>query len=313
VDHRTDIWTLGVILHELLAGSVPFDGETILAVGGAILHSPPTPIENSRADLPPALVQIILTCLHKKREVRFQTIGELTQALREFAPPNKQANLDRISRLSLPRSRELSSPQRTVVTSPFETTASAPVRASVDEAKAPGASSHDPAVHPAEDSRSDLRADSPHGVAVQPPVASAAGLASPSWGPEIEADPVHPTEPPATGRTALVVTVSVALLGVLGLGGWLATRPASPDPTAVGTSSPSSAPSQPVALPTAASAPPSTLVTGSSPTVIPIPAPSSVSAGALPGAEKAAHVADKSPPRKPPGAPKSPGLVASPD
>jgi serine/threonine-protein kinase len=96
VDVRTDIWSLGVILFELLAKRPPFGGESIseLAINVATVPSPP--IRALRPDVPPGLEQAIATSLQKAREQRFQTIADFAVALGEFGSPAARASVDRV-------------------------------------------------------------------------------------------------------------------------------------------------------------------------------------------------------------------------
>jgi serine/threonine-protein kinase len=84
VDTRTDIWSLGVILHELLAGAPPFYAENVADTFVAVLHAAPSPIARTAPDVPPELVEIVMRCLQKDREHRFATVEELSAALMPF-------------------------------------------------------------------------------------------------------------------------------------------------------------------------------------------------------------------------------------
>ncbi|MEJ2218340.1 MAG: bifunctional serine/threonine-protein kinase/formylglycine-generating enzyme family protein [Gemmatimonadota bacterium] len=81
IDHRTDIYSFGVMAYELLTGSPPFVAGSAQAVLAAHLTVEPTPVSNLRADTPPALEQLIMRCLAKKREDRWQSTDELLQRL----------------------------------------------------------------------------------------------------------------------------------------------------------------------------------------------------------------------------------------
>ncbi|XXY50647.1 serine/threonine-protein kinase [Sorangium sp. So ce269] len=100
VDARTDIWALGVILFELLAGEPPFDGATMPQLCVAIMQGVPRPLAAFRADVPPALEAVVLRCLEKMPERRFRDIGELAEALAPFAAGRARISIERISGIS---------------------------------------------------------------------------------------------------------------------------------------------------------------------------------------------------------------------
>lgn len=97
VDERTDIWSLGTILYELLAGRVPFEAETQAALGAKIATDEPISIWDHRPDVPPGLEAIIARCLKKRREERFGSVAELLQALSPFAPSRSRSSIERAS------------------------------------------------------------------------------------------------------------------------------------------------------------------------------------------------------------------------
>jgi serine/threonine-protein kinase len=97
VDPRSDIWSLGVSLFELLADTVPFGGETVTGVAAAVTSDPVPPIARYRPDVSPTLAAILEKCLAKRPDDRFQSIAELAEALVPFGPPDAILNLQRIS------------------------------------------------------------------------------------------------------------------------------------------------------------------------------------------------------------------------
>ena len=80
VDARTDIFSLGVVLYEMLAGKRPFDGVNMIDVLGAIMHETPAPLP----DAPAEVNRIVTKALNKDREQRYQTTQELVRDLKEL-------------------------------------------------------------------------------------------------------------------------------------------------------------------------------------------------------------------------------------
>jgi len=85
VDQRSDIWSLGVILYELLTTHVPWEAETITELALLVSQEPPTPIEQHRADVPEELRRVIDRCLQKDANARYANAGELATDLVPFA------------------------------------------------------------------------------------------------------------------------------------------------------------------------------------------------------------------------------------
>ena len=90
LDHRSDIYSLGIACYHVLVGHPPFTGETALAVAVQHLKRAPEPLENVRPDLPPALARIIHKMMAKSPEHRHQSARELIRELR----PLLQEHLD---------------------------------------------------------------------------------------------------------------------------------------------------------------------------------------------------------------------------
>jgi serine/threonine protein kinase len=97
VDGTTDIWALGVILFELMAGRTPFFADSVTELVMKVASDPPPPLCTFRPEAPAGLDAVIAKCLEKDRGKRYRNIGELALALLPFAPKRAKASVDRIS------------------------------------------------------------------------------------------------------------------------------------------------------------------------------------------------------------------------
>jgi len=84
VDKRTDIWSLGAVFYEMLTGHAPFIGDTPREVMTSILEKEPRLVTSDNRQTPPELQQIISKALHKDRAERYQSAGDMLQALKNL-------------------------------------------------------------------------------------------------------------------------------------------------------------------------------------------------------------------------------------
>jgi len=103
VDHRTDIWSMGVTLYELMAGRLPFGGpgDGVMTMVAHILEDTPPKLQLLRSEVPDALDAVVARCLAKSPADRFQSAAELAQALAAFATAESSGTLSRIARMSI--------------------------------------------------------------------------------------------------------------------------------------------------------------------------------------------------------------------
>jgi serine/threonine protein kinase len=101
-DERSDIWALGAVLHELVAGRPPFGGLSVPEVCAMVLTQPPARISSVRAGVPPGLERAVLRCLEKNPDARFATVLEMAEAIAPYGTSMAQSSRERIARMAEP-------------------------------------------------------------------------------------------------------------------------------------------------------------------------------------------------------------------
>jgi serine/threonine-protein kinase len=274
VDSRTDIWALGVVLHQLLAGALPFAATGIAALAARIAADPPTQVRALRADVPADLERVILKCLEKDVDARFGDIPELARALAPFAPAGSAGAL-RVARTAETR-RAAEEGEQTVPAA----ASSSPRAASIDVGPAAG-----------------LATASLHDVA--PKSDPLAGALATEYAATVGQEPVTARDPKRRSLAVLALATAIAVI-VAGAIGFKIMHVPTVDAPAQQASAPPPAPQAPSSLVADKSSfepvvPPSASSSSAAPTIASAPSRLDAAAGTAPKRPLATQPAETTP------------------
>ncbi|WP_437496755.1 protein kinase domain-containing protein [Sorangium sp. So ce1099] len=205
VDARTDVWSLGIILYQLLTARFPFDAPSISALFVAIVTEPATPPRVHRWELPVHLEEVILRCLEKDVQRRIQSVVELSRALAPYGTEHSARALDQIEAIAAGKAFPSLPPPSSPATPPYDPAA---ITVPADRMARNGASSTWPHLDAdgGPGGRQSRRATvaAPHGGDLVMTLPSPGTVVEPLHGPR--AAPVERSSVPAFARSSLPIS-----------------------------------------------------------------------------------------------------------
>ena len=97
VDARADIWALGIVLCELITGTMAFTAESVTDLAIKVANEQPPRLRSARSNIPPGLEAVIFKCLEKDRTRRYRNVAELAVALLPYGSSQARASVDRVT------------------------------------------------------------------------------------------------------------------------------------------------------------------------------------------------------------------------